>query len=94
MIHEEDLRVEENWILAKLTEDEILTALPELFVGITGTWVRSNRTSWITWEEFCRRIRRWCGVTDRVQQRLAHEVTLTTQGSEESVRDYIIEYRI
>ena len=32
--------VEENWILAKLTEGEILTALPELFVGIAGTWVR------------------------------------------------------
>ena len=29
--------VEENWILAKLTEGEILTALPELFVGVAGT---------------------------------------------------------
>ena len=42
-------RVEENWILAKLTEGEILTALPELSVGVAGIWVRSNRTSWTTY---------------------------------------------
>ena len=58
-------------------------------VGVAGTWVSSNRTSWTTWEGFCRRIRRLCGVTDRVQQRLAHKVALRTQGSEKSVRDYI-----
>ena len=28
-------------------------------------------------------------MTDRVQQRLAHEIALRTQGPEESVRDYI-----
>ena len=63
--------VEENWILAKLAEGEILSALSEQFVGVAGTWVRSNRMSWITWKEFCHRIRRWCGLTDRVQQRQA-----------------------
>ena len=82
-------RIEESWELAKLTEFEMLSALPELFVGVAATWVRSNRSAWSTWEQFTRRIRRWCGVTDHVQQRLAHEVALRTQGPEESVRDYI-----
>ena len=82
-------RVEESWELAKLTEAEMLSALPELFIGVAATWVRSNRSAWSTWEQFTRRIRRWCGVTDHVQQRLAHEVALRTQGPEESVRDYI-----
>ena len=67
----------------------MLSALPELFIGVAVTWVCSNRSAWSTWEQFIRRIRRWCGVTDHVQQRLAHEVALRTQGTEESVRDYI-----
>ena len=50
--------VEENWILAKLTEGEILRALQELFDGVAGTWLKSNSISWTTWEEFCHRIRR------------------------------------
>ena len=82
-------RIEESWELAKLTEVEMLSALPELFIGVAATWVRSNRSTWSTWEQFTRRIRRWCGITEHAQQRLAHEVTLRTQGPEESVRDYI-----
>ena len=79
-------RVEESWELAKLTEVEMLSALPELFIGVAATWVRSNRS---TREQFTRRIRRWCGITEHAQQRLVHEVTLRTQRPEESVRDYI-----
>ena len=82
-------RVEESWELAKLTEVEMLSALPELLIGVAATWVRSNRSAWSTREQFTRRIRRWCGITDHVQQRLAHEFALRTQGPEESVRDYI-----
>ena len=41
-------RVEESWELAKLTEVEVLSALPELFIGVAATWVRSNRSTWST----------------------------------------------
>ena len=37
-------RIEESWELAKLTEVEMLSALPELFIGVAATWVRSNRS--------------------------------------------------
>ena len=43
-------RVEESWKLAKLTEVEMLSALPELFIGVAATLVRSNRSAWTTWE--------------------------------------------
>ena len=41
-------RVEESWELAKLTEVEMLSALPELFIGVAATWVRSNSSVWTT----------------------------------------------
>ena len=68
-------RVEECWTLARLTETEILKALPELFEGVAATWIRSNRQYWNTWAGFCNVIRRWCGINGRAQQRLAQEVT-------------------
>ena len=79
-------RVEESRELAKVTEVEMLSALPELFIGVAATWVptgpprQPGSNSPGESED---------GAVSPTMCRLAHEVALRTQGPEESVRVYI-----
>ena len=82
-------RVEECRDLAKMSEEEMLSSLFELFAGVAATWFQNNKANWSTWSEFCASARKWYGANRRFQQRILQEATARTQGREEPVRDFI-----
>ena len=82
-------RVEECRDLAKMSEEEMLSSLSELFAGVAATWYQNNKANWSTWNEFCASARKWYGANRRFQQRILQEATARTQGKEEPVRDFI-----
>ena len=82
-------RVEEYRDLAKMSEEEMLSSLSELFAGVAATWYQNNNANWSTWSEFCVSARKWYGANRRFQQRILQEVTARKQGREEPVRDFI-----
>ena len=81
-------RFEECRDLAKMSEEEILSSLSELFAGVAATWYQNNKANWSTWSEFCASARKWYGANRRFQQRKLQEATARTQGREEPVRDF------
>ena len=82
-------RVDECRNLAKMSEEEILSSLSELFAGVAATWYQNNKGNWSTMSEFCATARKWYGANRRFQQRILQEATPRTQGREEPVYDFI-----
>lgn len=82
-------RLEDCRTSANLSEEEVLSALSELFTDTAATWYRNHRDKWTTWQDFVTAARRWYGTSRRYQQRLVAEANSRTQGADEPVRDYL-----
>ena len=82
-------RVDECRALARLSEEEMLSSLSELFTGVAAMWYRNSKATWTTWEGFREEFRYWYGPHRGYQERLLEEAKGRTQGPGESVRDYV-----
>ena len=73
-------RVEECRALARLSEEEMLSSLSELFTGVAAIWYRNSKATWTTWEGFREEFRYWYGPHSGYQERLLEEAKGRTQG--------------
>ena len=75
--------------MARLSEEEMISSLSELFTGATANWYRNYEDTWSTWEGFTREFRYWYGPHRGYQERLLEEAKGRTKAPGEKVRDYI-----
>lgn len=82
-------RVEDARRSANLTPEQMLAGVSELLTGKADTWYAPRKERIHTWEQFKDYIRQWFGAGAAYQRRLLTEAMARTQGSEESVCDYL-----
>lgn len=81
-------RIEELTTCYQLQPNALLQVLPELLKGKALLWFRNNRDSWKTWPEFENQFRIQY-LPARFQWRLEEEIRKRTQGSRETITEYV-----
>ena len=82
-------RVEEGRSVSRLTDDELLLAIPFILDGLALQWFRKNANSWSTWLNFRSSLVAMYGETS-YQRRLEEQVAARVQGSDERISDFLV----
>lgn len=75
-----------------ISDDEMLSALPELFRGKAILWFRINKVEWSGYNDFIEAFRSNYLPPD-FKSSLGEEIRARTQGADECIRDFIIALR-
>ena len=81
-------RLKEYRTASNLSEAQMLLALPELLKGKTLLWYRNMRENWNTWEDFLIDFKSMY-LPLNAEETLEDEIRARTQGSQESVAEYV-----
>ena len=74
---------------ANLSEDELLLALPELFIDVAKLWYSAMHDECTCWQDFYNDAVSRFGAGSDFQQKLESELLNRTQGEDEEVRTYM-----
>jgi hypothetical protein len=79
-------------LTCEVGDEAMLRAVPELLKGQAILWFRNNQSIWDTWEEFLTSFKERYPLVD-IDDVLMEEIRLKTQGTKESVSDYVTAVR-
>ena len=85
-------RVEEMRRGTNLSDDDLLSALPDLLDGIARLWARQECHMWRSWLDFVFAFRMRYSDRD-LQFRVRQELMTRTQGEREPINDYVVVFR-